>query len=632
MLAAAPAQPDPLGVELDRVRGALEQRNFSAAWTLLSRLRDDHPESGRVWEQLGIYHQTGGDGAAALAAFRKAVYFNDALPASWAALERLCRAQQLHAEAAGAAACAARLARLPRELMAASSLTNEGHLETAETAVRAYLLRQGPHVDGMRILAQIAIKLGVFDDAEMLLENIVMMAPDYDEARFEYAAVLARRRRYLRAVQQAQLLIKRQPANLRYLKMYAEACDGVGEYEEALRVYGHLSTRTPEDGELQLSMAHILKTRGEIGPAIKAFHAAAASPACFASVCLGLANTKTYRFTEAEIDRMRRAEQQQGLPTADRYQLCFALGKALEDRREYAESFRFYDRGNRLKRSEVIYQEENVERIMELQRQVCTAEFFAARRGVGDPSPDPIFIVGLPRAGSTLIEQILASHSQIDGTLELPDMPRLVQRFRTRDGDAEPRYPKILAELTAVEFAQLGREYLDETRIFRRGAPFFIDKMPSNFRNIGFIHLILPHAKIIDARREPMACCFGNFKQLFANGQEFNYSLEEIGRYYCNYVTLMEHWDRVLPGKVLRVQHEHLLDDLEHTVRTMLEFCGVPFESSCLEFYKTKRSVRTVSSEQVRRPIYREGMDQWRNYEPWLGPLEAALEPLKTRG
>jgi hypothetical protein len=253
----------------------------------------------------------------------------------------------------------------------------------------------------------------------------------------------------------------------------------------------------------------------------------------------------------------------------------------------------------------------------------------AARRGSGCGRADPIFVLGMPRSGSTLIEQILASHSQVDGTLELPDIPRLVQLFRGREaGRAMPRYPAVLAEVDAAEFERLGLMYFEETRVFRHGAPFFVDKMPSNFRDIGFIHLILPNAKIIDARREPMACCFGNFKQLFANGQEFTYSLDDLGRYYRGYVELMDHWDRVLPGKILRVQHEDVVSDLEGSVRRLLDYCGLDFEPACLEFYKTTRSVRTVSSEQVRRPIYREGLDQWRKFEPWLGPLKSALGSL----
>jgi hypothetical protein len=304
----------------------------------------------------------------------------------------------------------------------------------------------------------------------------------------------------------------------------------------------------------------------------------------------------------------------------------------LEDRAQYEDSFRFYGRGNALKKPETRYKPDYIERNARLQAAVCSAEFFAARQGVGCPSDAPIFIVGLPRAGSTLLEQILASHSRVEGTLELPEIPRLAQQLQGRESnDAHPRYPGVLADLDHAEFQRMGEKYLADTRVYRVGKPRFIDKMPNNFRHIGLIHLILPNARIIDARREPLACCFSNFKQLFASGQEFTYSLEDIGRYYRSYVELMQHWDSVLPGKILRVQHEEVVDDLEGNVRRILEFCGLPFESECVEFYKTERSVRTASSEQVRQPIFREGLDQWRHFEPWLDTLKDALGDLVPR-
>jgi hypothetical protein len=268
-----------------------------------------------------------------------------------------------------------------------------------------------------------------------------------------------------------------------------------------------------------------------------------------------------------------------------------------------------------------------MERSLRLQRSVCTRELFAARTGVGCGSPDPIFIVGLPRAGSTLLEQILASHSQVEGTMELADIPRLVQLLNGREEKSQkPRYPDVLTELSPEQLRKLGEKFITDTEVYRSsGKPFFIDKMPNNFRHLGLIHLILPNAKIIDARREPMACCFSNFKQLFASGQEFTYSLEDIGRYYRNYIDLMSHWEAVLPGRILRVQHEDVVEDLEGNVRRILDFCGLEFEPGCVEYHKTERSVRTASSEQVRRPIYKEGLDQWKHFEPWLGPLKEAL-------
>jgi hypothetical protein len=317
----------------------------------------------------------------------------------------------------------------------------------------------------------------------------------------------------------------------------------------------------------------------------------------------------------------------------DRYHLCFALGKAYEDRVEFAESWSYYARGNALKHAQNRYLPEITETNTRLQMEVCTQPFFAARCGWGVPDPDPVFIVGLPRSGSTLIEQILASHSLVEGTQELADVQRIVLELRGRAADLEnPRFPAVLAELTKEDFHELGARYMADTRIYRKTArPFFIDKMPNNFRYIGLIHLMLPNAKIIDARREPMACCCGNLKQLFSSGQEFSYSIDDIARYYRTYLELMRHWNAVLPGRVLKIQHEEVVEDLEGNVRRILEFCGLPFEPTCMEFHKTQRSVRTASSEQVRQPIFREGVDQWRNYEPWLEPLEQALGDALTR-
>jgi len=404
----------------------------------------------------------------------------------------------------------------------------------------------------------------------------------------------------------------------------------LGDYGRALPLYREIVAETPDDPELHLSIAHAQKTLGRTPQAIESYRAAASLRPRYGEAYWSLANLKTYRFTDDEITRMQAAEGAPDIPLADRYHLCFALGKALEDRSEYAPSFAFYERGNALKKSECRYRPEPLERNARLQASMCTREFFAARQGAGCPDPAPIFIVGLPRAGSTLIEQILASHSLVEGTMELADIPRLVQDLHGRAPAGEtPRYPGILAELGQKDFADMGERYLSDTRIYRTGKAFFVDKMPNNFRNLGLIHLILPNARIIDARRDPLACCFSNYKQLFASGQQFTYSVDDITRYYRMYVELMDHWNAALPpGRILRVRHEDVVEDLEANVRRILEFCGLEFEPACLEFHKTLRTVHSASSEQVRRPLNREGVDQWRRYEPWLGSLKEALGPL----
>jgi len=614
-----------LDAELAAAKALRTGNQSAAALQALQRLEAQYTHSGRLQQELAHVYRALGQDAAALATYRRAVSYNDTLAESWTALGALCRSRGELSEAQLAARCLEHLAGLPPAVVVASSLLNEGELHAAEVTVRQYLQTHGAHVDAMRILAQLSVKLGVLDDAEILLDNIVRMRPDHDDARFEYAYVLTQRRRYEPALGEIRQLLHRHPGNPIYRKLHANICEGLGWTEEALGIYAQLAREIPQDKELYVSMGQILRTRGSTAEAVPLFKAAQAAPESFAIASLSLSNVKSYRFSDEEIARMRHAEAAPTASVPDRYNLCFALGKALEERAQYAEAFTYYARGNELKRTEILADPESLIQTMRRQPLVCTPEFFAARRGVGCARPDPIFIVGMPRSGSTLLEQILASHSQIDGTLELPDIPRLVHQFRNRDPDAPARYPAILADLTPEELEEMGETYLHDTRIYRKGAPFFIDKLPHNFRDIGFIHLILPNARMIDARREPMACCFGNFKQLFPKGTEFKYTLGELGRYYTHYVALMEHWDRVLPGKILRVQYEDVVNDLEGNVRRMLDFLRLPFEPACLEFYKTSRTVRTMSTEQVRRPINREGLDQWRHFEPWLGPLKAAL-------
>jgi tetratricopeptide (TPR) repeat protein len=590
-----------------------------------------HPDYGRLFQERGHCYRALGEPAAAIAAYQRAVTLNPTLSASWNALEDLLRALNRKAEAEDAAASAAKLASLPPPVVSATNLLVEGQVYAAEQVVRQFLQTNGTHIEGMRLLAQIGAKLDILDDAEFLLESVLVFEPNYHAARFEYAGVLAQRHKYARARDETRTLLRLDPTHRGYRTSYANACVGLGDHEEALRMYRELMSEAPQAAELHLSIAHTLKTEGRQLEAIESYRAAARVQPSFGDAYWSLANLKTYRFTDDEIAHMRAQEVAPATSIVDRLHLCFALGKALEDRAEFAESFNYYRRGNALKKTPSRYNADQMERHLRLMASVCTGEFFAARAGSGCKRPDPIFIVGLPRAGSTLLEQILASHSQVEGTMELADIPRIVSQLQGRQHDpSRPRYPGVLSELSSEQLQRFGEKYIEDTRVYRSDKPFFIDKMPNNFRHIGLIHLILPNAKIIDARREPMACCFSNFKQLFAAGQEFTYSLEDIGRYYRGYVELMRHWDETLPGKVLRVQHEDIVDDLELSVRRILYFCDLPFERGCIEFYKTERSVRTASSEQVRRPIFREGVEQWRNFEVFLDPLKVALGELAS--
>jgi len=625
---------EALGLEVPENRDvlyliALSQRysnRIPEALATLERLELHHPAFSRLYQERGHCHVVLKDAPRAIDAFLRGVNINPALPASWSMLEGLYRMTGNMDNAGMAAAHVATLKRLPPEVVQATGLFSDGDLAPAEGIIRAYLLKHGNHVEAMRLLARIAFKRDVLSDAELLLESVLELAPDYQAARHDYALVLLERHRHLQARLQLDKLLAIEPANRQYRTLYATTCVGLGEHERAVTLYRELLVDAPGAADLHLSVAHSLKTLGQQEASIDAYRAAAAVRPHFGDAYWSLANLKTYRFTDDELSRMQAGESAPTVALLDRYHLCFALGKALEDRGEYQESWRYYERGNGLKRSESRYRPEILETNTAKQREFCTQAFFARRAGWGVKSPDPIFIVGLPRAGSTLLEQILASHSGVEGTQELADVPRMVMELQGREPDMlNPRYPGILEEMSREDFLRLGEKYLADTRIYRTDKPSFIDKMPNNFRHIGLIHLMLPNAKIIDARREPMACCFSNLKQLFANGQEFTYSIDDIARYYRTYLDLMEHWDEVLPGRVLRVWHEDVVDDLGGNVRRMLDFCGLTFQPACVDFYKTERSVRTASSEQVRQPIFREGLDQWKHYEQWLAPLKDAL-------
>ena len=601
------------------------------ALATLARLERLYPDYSRLYQERGHCLLAARNPGSAIEAYLRAVNINAALPSSWQALEVLFRSAGKTDEAKTSAAHVAKLKSLPTAVVTATGLFADGEVHEAERVVREFLQGYGDHIEGMRLLALIGIELGVLDDADFLLESVLVFAPDYHLARCDYVRVLLQRHQHPKALEECRKLLAAQPDNRLYRTLLASAYVAIGEHEQALQSYRELLAEAPRAADLHLSIAHVLKTVGRQAEAVQSYWAAAEVQPSFGDAYWSLANLKTYRFSDAQIDLMRSQETMDSVKRVDRYPLCFALGKALEDRDEYEESFRYYARGNALKKSELRYRPESIERNARLQAALFTPEFLAARGQWGCQRADPIFIVGLPRSGSTLIEQILASHSQVEGTMELADIQRLVQRLQGRDHDElAPRYPGVLSQLTAAQISSFGEQYLADTQIYRTDRPFFIDKMPNNFRHLGLIHLMLPNARIIDARREPMACCFSNFKQLFASGQEFTYSLEDIGRYYRSYIELMAHWDAVLPGKILRVQYEDVVQDLEGNVRRMLEFCGLAFEPQCLDFHKTERSVRTASSEQVRRPIFKEALDQWRHFDAWLGPLRAILGDLAS--
>jgi tetratricopeptide (TPR) repeat protein len=629
VLATAPGQRDAL------LFTAIAQRflgQIPEALKTCATLEQLHPRFSRLYEERGRCFVALRQAKPAIEAFLQAVHINHALPGSWGMLEGLYRMQGEAVNAATAASHVATLRNLPQEVVVATGLFADGDVEAAEALVRAYLLEHGDHVEAMRLLARIGMSHKIYFDAQVLLAALLERAPDYRAARQDYAFVLIELHRYEEALRELDKLMADEPNNRQLKILHAAARVGVGEHERAIALYRELLVGGAEDAEAHLSIGHALKTLGQTQAAIESYRRAAERRSDFGDAYWSLANLKTYRFTSEELARMQSELAAPTTSLVDRYHLCFAIGKALEDQGNFAESFGYYQQGNELKRAECRYRAELIEHNTQQQIRICTAEFFASRQGWGNPSPDPIFIIGLPRSGSTLLEQILASHSQVEGTQELPNVQQIVSRLRGFGPETDdPRYPRILASLSAEDFRKLGEEYLAGTRIYRSGRPFFIDKMPNNFRHVGLMHLMLPNARIIDARREPMACCFSNFKQLFANGQEFTYSIDDIARYYRTYLELMRHWDQVLPGQVLRVYHEDVIDDLEGSVRRLLDFCGLEFEAQCVAFHETKRSVRTASSEQVRQGIFRGGLDQWAHFEPWLEPLRDALGDALSR-
>jgi tetratricopeptide (TPR) repeat protein len=517
----------------------------------------------------------------------------------------------------------------PRLMQAGLALV-EGQLAVAERLLRPHLKEKPTDVAAIRMMAELAGRLGRYGDSETLLRRALELAPGFAAARANLATVLYRQNRPAEAIEILDSLLDGEPANPAHQNLKAAALGRIGGYEEAIGLYAEVLARFPDQPKVWMSYGHVLKTVGRRSDSIAAYRRAIEAAPSLGEAWWSLANLKTVRLGPEDVAAMEAALKSPALSDEDRFHLHFALGKALEDEGEADRAFDHYGQANRLRRAAIDYDPAETDRHVERSIALFTPDFLAANQGRGCPAPDPIFILGMPRAGSTLIEQILASHSQVEGTQELPDILALARRLGGRKLKSdESAYPESLAALTAADIEALGEEYLERTRIQRKtDRPFFIDKMPNNWAHAGLIHLILPKAKIVDARRHPLACCFSNFKQHFARGQNFSYDLGELGRYYRAYVRLMRHFDEVLPGRIHRVIYERMVEDPESEVRRLLDYLELPFEESCLRFYENERAVRTASSEQVRQPINREGLDQWQPFEPRLGPLKEALGPV----
>ncbi len=595
----------------------------------LDKVLQQQPNLARAYQERALNELSLNNPMPAGKALEAAVALDPSLLKSWQLLVPLYKASG-SSKARDAQQQVDFLQTLPSELLTAISYLSADRLLEAERVCRGFLMQNKTHVEGMRLLAEIATRNNILEDAEFLLESVVEFAPEHLDGNIQYAHILLRRQRFHRAYDQAKKVFDNYPdARARTQPVYASACFGVGRSEEAIEQYLEMIESDPSNSQLYVSLGHIHNTQGDPDKAAEAFKQAYKLNPNFGDAYWSLANTKSYKFDDQQVGAMQESEASADIPSLDQIQINFALGKAFEDRHDYTQAFHHYAKGNALKKPTTHYAAGHLQRRIDSQIAVCTREFLESKQGLGNSSPDPIFIVGLPRSGSTLLEQILASHSQVDGTMELHNILDLAKRLRGRDNenDENPRYPQIITELDDSYFARFGDQFMQDTQVYRDAAPFFTDKMPNNFFHIGLIKLILPNAKVIDARRHPMACCFSGFKQLFGEGQEFSYGLADIGNYYRQYIKLMDHWDQVLPDFVLRVQHEDVVDDLETQVRRILNFCGLPFEEACLAFHKTERSVRTPSAEQVRQPIYKTGLDQWRNFEEHLQPLIDALGP-----
>lgn len=505
----------------------------------------------------------------------------------------------------------------PRLVEAAMAL-NDNALHVAEPLLKQHLKDDPFDVAAMRMLAELAGRIGRYRDSEALLRRAIELSPAFTAARANLALVLYRLNRPGEAIDELERVVAEDPDNPGHANLQAAAFGRIGDFDGAIALYDRVLKDAPNQPRVWMTYGHILKTVGRQQDGIAAYRRALALMPALGEAWWSLANLKTVKFDDADIAAMESALADPEISDEDRFHLDFALGKAFEDRRQAEAAFRHYEAGNALRRTKLVYEADETERFVDRSIALFTPGFLAERAGQGCDAPDPIFILGMPRAGSTLIEQILSSHSLVEGTSELPDIPALARR--------DQNYPEGMADFPPEKLRALGEEYLKRTRIQRRtDRPFFIDKLPNNWAHLPFIHLILPKAKIIDARRHPLGCCFSNFKQHFARGQAFSYALEDMGRYYRDYVRLMAYVDRVLPGRVHRVIYEDMVDHTEREVRRLLDYCGLEFEPACLAFHETERAVRTASSEQVRQPIFREGTEAWKPFDAWLDPLKSAL-------
>jgi tetratricopeptide (TPR) repeat protein len=602
-------------------------KKFDDSKKYIEQLMVIAPDMGRAYQELGHIYRDMGDETKSVIHYRQACELNPALLASWSSLYKYFTKKNNQPAADHAREQIEKLQSLPSALLYIDQIMNEGRLGIAERQCRAFLKKNPTHTYAMSLLSEIANRLGYFDDAEFLLEKAVDFKPNDGDLRMKYATILRKKQKFAETMEQVNILCDQFPDNQSYQAQKASEIMQNGDHKEAIKLLDKILRKNPYNFSTFTSKGHAQKTLGQTDQAIQSYQSAYKIKPDHGEAFFSLANLKTYSFNEDELNAMRDQVKRIDLALRDKAYFHFALAQACESIGEFDEAFFHLEKGNKIKNDQSQYSIERMDAELQAQIDVCDEAFFKKLGSGGYETKDPIFILGLPRAGSTLIEQILASHSMIDGTLELPNILSIAQSLRGDDIYGKlGNYPKSMTSLTQEQRRSLGKKYIDETRMHRKDAPMFTDKMPNNFRHIGLIHLIMPNAKIIDARRYPLDCCFSMFKQLFAQGQEFTYGLDEAGNYYKNYVELMNHWDTVLPNKILRVNNEDVIEDLDGQVKRMLDFLGLPFEEECISFYETDRSVRTASSEQVRQPINKSGMGRWKPYAKNLKPLLEALD------
>ena len=598
------------------------KKNYKDAENYLRKLLSIAPDMGRAYQELAHLNRDKGNKIQATGYYRQATEHNPALLASWNELYKLAVESKNRGSARHAQEKIEQLKSLPNILLHINQILNEGNIKEAEKKCREFLKVNPTNTHAMSLLAEIASRLGHLNDSEFLLESAVKLNPEDSEIRKKYLLILRKRQKFSKTMEQADILVQQNPHNLSFQAQKAIEVMQNGDHEESIRLLENILEKAPLDPNTLTAKGHAEKTLGRTEDAIKSYQTAYNSKHDHGEAYFSLANLKTYKFDDEEISQMKNQLKRVDISIGDRTYFHFALAQACESIGDYDEAFYHLDHGNHIRKQQTKYSIEMMDKEMQAQINVCNKEFFKSMGEGGFNTKDPIFILGLPRAGSTLIEQIIASHSMVDGTLELPNILTMAQDLRGEDiYGTLGKYPGSMKNLTLTDRENMGKKFIKDTEMHRDSAPMFTDKMPNNFRHIALIHLIMPNAKIIDARRYPLDCCFSMFKQLFAQGQEFTYGLEEAGSYYNSYVKLMNHWDNVLPNKILRVNNEDVIDDLEGQVRRILSFLELPFEDACVSFHKTERSVRTASSEQVRQPINKKGMGRWKPYAKHLKPL-----------